>query len=200
MSLRNSRLSNLLWTAKHRLLHALKLREHMRGHPALIERVLGEVLARVPEPVVIETGCIRSRTEGTLSTVTIAARLAGRGRFYTFELEPAHIAICREICTPYNQDIHYVQGDSVGNLSRLSGAGELDRIDYAFFDSVNDGGHIFREFQTVEDRFPAGSVVMVDDVLWGAKGTQIKPYLEGSPDWDTELHNIENGILIARRR
>ena len=170
-----------------------------RGQYAVLRRELQSLLETVRQPVVVETGCIRDRYEGSDSTLLIASMIRDRGRFYTFELRPRHIEECRIVCGEFNAYIEYVQGDSVSNLAKLVGEGILDRVDFAFLDSANDADHIFSEFRAIENRFPPGAVLMVDDVLWAEKGKRILPYLEASDDWDVRVKNVENGILIARR-
>jgi predicted O-methyltransferase YrrM len=178
------------------------LRKHFgrrRAHVRILRENLGEILDRIPSPVVLETGCVRKLDEGTESTLTIASTLRGRGRFLTFELRPEHIEVCRELCRDYNADIEYVEGDSVTNLQRMVESGELGRVDFAFLDSTNDGDHTWKEFQTLEQSFVPGSILVCDDVLWADKGRVLRPYLESSDEWRTRIYNEENGILVAHR-
>jgi predicted O-methyltransferase YrrM len=86
----------------------------------------------------------------------------------------------------------------VANLERLV-AGELRRIDFAFLDSANDGDHIWREFQVIESCFAPGSILVCDDVLWADKGRILVPYIQNSAQWESEIRNVENGIMIAHR-
>ena len=169
------------------------------AHRRVLSRALKELLVRVPEPVVIETGCIRWLDEGTESTLTIASTLQGAGTFMTFELRPQHIENCRKLCADWNRYITYIQGDSVMNLWRMVREGKLAHIDFAFLDSTNDGDHTWKEFQTIEKCFVPGSVLIVDDVLWADKGRVIVPYIRGSDDWDHKILNVANGMMIARR-
>jgi len=199
MPFMESRWMNLLWKVQQRGLRRLGLKRYARGHAPIIINYLSEVLKQFPAPVVFETGCIRDLNEGTESTLTIASVLQGRGSFYSFEYEPEHIRICRELCKDYNDAIHYVEGDSVTRLKEMVGSGTLTTIHFAFFDSVNDPEHVFNEFKIVEALFPTGAVLMVDDVLWERKGEKIRPYLEQSEQWEVRIHNVENGILAARK-
>ena len=125
--------------------------------------------------------------------------MRGRGTFYTFEISKENIMICKELCKDYDQHINYVEGDSVQNLKRMVEENVLDRVHFAFFDSVNDAAHIWGEFKAVESLFKRNSIVIVDDALWGKKGELIKPHLEGSAEWKTKLYNVENGILVAKK-
>ena len=200
MSLKESRLANKIWKAKHLLLSKIGLRQYDRAHKVLLRQYLLELLETVPHPTVIETGCIRDANEGTESTLTIASTLMGRGQFYTFEISPEHIAVCQKLCEGYNQHINYIEGDSVDNLAKMVEENIIDTIHFAFFDSVNDSDHIFNEFKTVEGLFKENSIVIADDVLWGDKGRMIKPYLEADPTWETQMYNVEYGMLVAQKK
>ena len=118
---------------------------------------------------------------------------------YTFEINPDHIEECKKVCKDHNKYINYVEGDSTENLAKLAKDGTINEIDFAFFDSVNDGDHIFKEFKTVEHLFRSGSIVVVDDVIFADKGKLIRPYLEGAPDWKTKVFNVENGMLVSKK-
>ncbi len=171
-------------------------RVHHRVLPDLVKQLLNDSDHPL---VIIETGCIRNLNEGTDSTLLISSVLKDSGQFYTFELEPDHIEICKELCGENNAYINYVQGDSVTNLREYVRSGKLEKIDLAFLDSVNDGDHIWKEFKEVEAQIQPGGYVVVDDVLWADKGRVILPFLEQSPDWETEVYNYENGMVVARR-
>ena len=178
------------------------LRKHFgrpRDHRRILRRYVEEILERCPSPVVLETGCVRKLDEGTESTLTIAALVRDRGRFLTFELRPEHIAVCRQLCGELNAFIEYVEGDSVANLDRMVGSGDLQRVDFAFLDSTNDGDHTWKEFQALEKTFVPGSILVCDDVLWADKGRIVMPYLKSSNQWRTRIINEENGILVAHR-
>lgn len=170
-----------------------------RAHKRILREQTEAVLARVEQPVIVETGCIRMLDEGTESTLTIASIVRDQGRFFSFELRPEHIAISRQCCGTYDRFVRYVEGDSVGNLERHVADGTLARIDLAFLDSANDGDHIFNEFKAIEKAFVPGSVLVVDDVLWAQKGVRLVPYIEASDDWESHVFNVENGIMVARR-
>lgn len=170
-----------------------------RAHRRVLSQNLAEVLARTPEPVVVETGCIRWLNEGTESTLTIASTLQGAGTFMTFELRQEHIDNCRQLCHQWNEHITYVQGDSIMNLRKKVRDGELQRVDFAFLDSTNDGDHAFREFKEIEACFVPGSILVVDDVLWADKGRVLVPYIEASDQWRSRVLNVENGMLVAHR-
>jgi len=171
-----------------------------RGHHVILSGEIERMLRlEIINPVIVETGCIRSLTEGTESTLTIASMVKDKGTFYTFELEPRHIAICKELCAGYNQYINYIEGDSVSNLHSMVNDQTISTIDFAFLDSVNDGNHIWKEFETIEHLFHKGSTLVVDDVLWAKKGEIIRPYLEQSGDWSTKIYNVESGIMVAKR-
>jgi len=177
-----------------------KLFGRNRVHHYVLKDVLDELLNQAESPLVLlETGCIRNLNEGTDSTYIISSTVKDKGNFYTFELEPEHIAICKELCSDYNQYINYVQGDSVAGMKRLVGSGELKSIDFAFLDSVNDGDHIWNEFKVIEDYMKEGSYLIVDDVLWADKGRIILPFLKGSEQWDVKVYNMENGMAVAKR-
>ncbi len=198
-ALKESKLANKLWRLKRRLLYLLGLKNYVKAHKYILKKHLQKLLERKGNPTVIETGCIRDPNEETKSTLTISSILKGRGTFYTFELSKENIETCKKICQDYNRHIIYVQGDSVTNLKKMVGSKTLRSVDFAFFDSVNDGDHIFKEFKVVENLFNKGSIAVFDDALWEDKGRLIKPYLESSPNWKTKTYNVENGILVAEK-
>lgn len=169
-------------------------------HRHVLAAAVSRALSLFPVPVCLETGCIRNAREGTESTRVIASALQGRGRFYSFELDPAHIAICRAVCREFDGHIRYIQGDAKANLRKLRDDGTLRTVHFAFFDSASDPGQIWAEFRAVEDLFVPGSVVIVDDTVRGVKGSRIKPYLHRHPLWDTYLIYAANGMLVAVRR
>lgn len=171
-----------------------------RAHKRILAEQTAAVLDRVDVPVIVETGCIRKLDEGTESTLTIASLVRDRGRFFSFELRPEHVAISRQCCGDVDRFVTYVEGDSVANLERLVADGTLARVDLAFLDSANDGEHIFREFKAIEDRLPPGAILVVDDVLWADKGKRLVPCIEASAEWDARVFNVENGMMVATRR
>jgi predicted O-methyltransferase YrrM len=181
----------------HRILVKLDLQP--KEHKRVLRRYVREVLARVPAPICIETGCIRNPRDKTNSTLTIARTLEGHGTFYTFEYEPRHIEVCRQVCGAWNDHITYVECDSVSNLTRLVGDGTLAKIDFAFLDAANDAEHTWREFSAIEGSLAAGSVLVVDDVLRAEKGRKVLPYLRERPEWELTIYDCENGLLAARR-
>ncbi len=166
-------------------------------HPRLLRAAVEEVLRAFGTPVCVETGCIRKPQEGTMSTWAIASALE-RGRLYSFDLEPRHIEICRQVCRDYNHRIEYVRGDAKMELRRLSESGVLGVVHLALFDSLNDADQIWEEFRAIEDRFVPGSVVIVDDsVPPSKKGEKIRPYLHRRPEWETHLVYAGRGLLVA---
>lgn len=181
----------------HRILR--KYFGKQRAHLPLLKQQVEDVLQRVPDPVLLETGSIRKLDEGTESTLTIASTLLDRGVFYSFELRPEHIAISRECCGEFDRYVIYVEGDSVANLKDYVASGKLERIDFAFLDSANDGDHIWNEFQAIEGSFVPGSIMVCDDVVHADKGRVLVPYIEASDQWQSKVYNFENGMLVARR-
>lgn len=186
-----------LW---ERFTHWIARRRRIPPHPRLLAAAVGEVLRAFPDPVCVETGCIRQPGEGTMSTRAISSALE-RGRLYSFDLEPRHIEICKQVCEPYNDRIEYVQGDAKAELRRMNENGALAAVHLALFDSMNDADQIWSEFRAIEDRFVPGSVVIVDDsVPPSKKGRRVKPYLHGHPLWETHLVRSGRGLLVAVRR
>jgi hypothetical protein len=181
-----------------RLARFIGRRARVRPHPEVLSAAISEVVRRFAEPVCIETGCIRREEEGTDSTLAIARTLAGRGRFFTFELQPSHIEVCRSVCAGHLDQIEFVAGDAAANLAKHKRAGIFDELHFAFFDSADDPAITMAEFRAVEDLFVPGSIVIVDDAVRGVKGRQIKPYLSAHPAWRTRLVFAGNGMLLAR--
>lgn len=182
-----------------RCVHGVRRRRRTPPHPALLGAAVGEILRAFPEPTCIETGCIRKPGEGTMSTWAIATALE-HGRLYSFDIEPRHIEICREVCRAVNHRIRFVLGDAKAELHRLRENGTLSAVHLALFDSLNDADQIWAEFRAVEDRFVPGSIVIVDDsVPPSRKGRRIKPYLHRHPLWETHLVYAGRGLLVAQR-
>lgn len=176
-------------------------REKIRPHRQLLSAAVERLLSVFGDPVCVETGCIRRKGEGTDSTLGIATALGERGALYTFELEPAHIEICKQVCSAVNHRIRYIEGDSKANLRRLRDDGTLEVVHLAFFDSGDDPELIMEEFRAIEQLFVSGSIVVVDDVIPpSVKGKLIKPYLHGHPLWDTRVVYTWRGMLVAVRR
>lgn len=171
-----------------------------RGHKRILRKEIEGLLSRVPDPVALETGCIRKLDEGTESTLTIATLMQDRGRFYSFELRPEHIKISRECCAEMDRFVNYVEGDSVANLKAAVADGRLSEIHFAFLDSANDGDHIFNEFKAIEANLAPGALLVVDDVLWADKGRTLVPYIQASEAWSSEIFNVENGMMVASLR
>ncbi len=183
-----------------RIVRSALRRDRIRPHWLLLSEAVAQVRRCFPQPVCIETGCIREPREGTGSTLAIASTLGERGHFYTFELERAHMQTCKSVCREFNHRIHYVEGDAKANLRRLRDDGTLQVIHLAFFDSAHDPQQIWEEFRAVEELFVPGSIVLVDDVVSPAvKGKQIKPYLHGHPLWESYVIYTWKGLLIAMR-
>jgi hypothetical protein len=172
----------------------------VRPHRALLSAAVSEVLRVFPDPVCLETGCVRSETEGTDSTLAIATALGGRGRFFTFELAPRAIETCRVVCRAVLDRIRIVEGDAKVNLARLRGEGALKVVHLAFLDSADDPGQIWAEFQAIEPLFVPGSLLIVDDAIRGVKARRVAPYLRASATWETRLVYAGNGLLLAVRR
>ncbi|HUU03034.1 MAG TPA: hypothetical protein VM425_16495 [Myxococcota bacterium] len=170
----------------------------VRPHREILSAAIAEVLRLFAEPVCIETGCIRRAGEGTDSSLAIARALAGRGRFFTFELQPAHIEVCKSVCAEHLDQIEFIEGDAAANLAEYKRAGNFDKLHFAFFDSADDPAITMAEFEAVEDLFVPGSFVIVDDAVRGVKGRLIKPYLRANPSWRTRLVFAGNGMLLAQ--
>lgn len=184
-----------------RIARAVARRPKGRPHPRLLRAAVEEAVGAFPGPVCIETGSLRDPNEGTDSTRVIAATLGDRGRLYTFELEPAHLAVCREVCREFANRIEYMEGDAKLNLRRLRERGTLRQVHFAFLDSADDPEQIWEEFRAIEDLFVPGGVLVVDDVVAPAvKGRRIKPYLHRDPAWETRLVYAGKGLLVAVRR
>lgn len=171
-----------------------------RPHPRLLGAAVELIGRRFPEPVCVETGCIRDPEEGTDSTLVMAAALRSRGRLYTFELDPAHMATCREVCRAYDSGIEYVLGDAKEEIRRLREDGTLRTVHLAFLDSAEDPDQIMEEFRALEDLFVPGSLLIVDDVIFPAiKGARVRPHIDRHPDWDAWILYAWHGLLVADR-
>jgi hypothetical protein len=195
------------WIAFHlsklgqRIARAVVRRPKVRPHPRLLRTAVEETVGAFPDPACIETGSLRDPNEGTDSTRVIAATLGERGRLYTFELDPKHLAVCREVCREFADRIEYVEGDAKVNLRQWRERGTLRQVHFAFLDSADDPEQIWEEFRAIEDLFVPGSVLVVDDVVPPAvKGRRIKPYLHRDPAWETRLVYAGKGLLVAVRR
>lgn len=167
---------------------------------SILRFYLRQVLLEFPNPNIIETGCIRNPKEGTNSTLAISSILKNKGNFWSFDIDPQCIEICKNVCSRNNKYIRYIMGDSVQMLKKLVDTGVFTTINLAYFDSLNCGEHIWNEFKAVQNCLIKGSIVIVDDVMYeGRKGDRIKPYLESSKEWEIKIFDVRNGVLVAKK-
>lgn len=174
--------------------------EKFRSTRALLRFYANKTFHEFPNPNIIETGCIRDPKENTNSTLILSSVFKNKGNFWSIDINPKHIEMCKKACGGYNKYIKYMQGDSLNILKKLIYSGALDVVHLAYFDSLNDDEHIFREFKIVEGCLIKGSIVIVDDIMnGGKKGDKLRPYLEASNEWEIRLFEVRNGILVARK-
>lgn len=150
-------------------------------------------LSRVPDPVVIETGSIRSPEDwsgagffGYLIGFYLHAR--GVGQLHTVELDPAHAGFARTWTAPFGARVTTHTGDSRRFLYEWRHV--LGRkIDLLYSDSADVGTDGYQDVcleevqnATIGPARLAPPLILIDDTFWergrwGGKGGRAVPYL-----------------------
>lgn len=106
----------------------------------------------------LETGTIRSFSENHRSTLVISEALGDAGTLVSVDIEPASIAVSREICRG-RENIRWIGSDSLSYLRSVEGA----EFHFVFLDSANDPELIFQEFSLAAARMVQGGILLIDD-------------------------------------
>lgn len=140
---------------------------------------------RPTSPLIVETGCCRSREDWSAgySTYLLGCYLDGLnlGHLHTVDLSAERLAIARDLCSPWSSRITYHASDSVAWLAAFP-----DPIDVLYLDSMDTEApqhaeHCLSEVRAAEPRLHARSLLMIDDTVWSkgwkGKGALAVPYL-----------------------
>jgi hypothetical protein len=178
----------------------LKIR---RAHGSVIDHYLSELAAdsnRSERRIFVEIGA--GLTTGVIATH--ARRL--NATFYTCDINEQLLGKIAGNLAP-DMRVRPVPGDSLAVLTRI--ASEVDRVDFAFFDSAPSASRTFREFQILEPLFQPGSVIIADNAslpcAWFTfsgcrKGKILVPYLLASPLWQVIPWPHDGDSMIAALR
>ncbi len=137
------------------------------------DAVLRECSARFSQPVVVETGCARSRDDwrgAGNSTVLLGEYCQHRkGRFVSMDIDQKHCGLAREL-TRALPCVEVQCGDSVALLASFK-----DKIDLLYLDSMDtfipgSAEHGLKEFKAALPHLHERSIVVFDDTAYCAKG------------------------------
>src|SRR6185437_358159 len=148
-------------------------------------RLLRETSQRFSDPVIVETGCIRSLDDWSAgySTYLLACYLGGQGtgHLHSVDIDGAHLEFARQVVMPFGARMTFNQADSVAWLGQFSG-----RIDALYPDSLDADtpgadDHALTEIEAAFSRLSANSLVLIDDTVWTqgwqGKGAKAVPWL-----------------------
>jgi caffeoyl-CoA O-methyltransferase len=136
-------------------------------------------------------------TGGGYSTIWFANTLKNfGGKVYTMERDPIKIEIAKETFTKagLNQYIELIEGEIKDNLLNWN-----KPIDLLFIDA-NKKGYL-PYLRQLEAFLQPGSLVVADNVI--NRADMVKDYMQyvtTSPDYQTTLLTIDNGISISIRK
>lgn len=178
----------------------LKIR---RPHGAVIDRYLSGMRGELDpsgERIFVEIGA--GLTTGVIADH--ARRL--NATFYTCDINEQLLG---EIVAnlPPDMRVRPIPGDSLVAMTRI--ASEVDRVDFAFFDSAPSASRTFREFQILEPLFQPGAVIIADNAslpcAWFTfsgcrKGKILVPYLLASPFWQVIPWPHDGDSMVAAIR
>jgi hypothetical protein len=136
-----------------------------------------EELSKIPEPLIVETGCQRLPEDlgAGMSTSIFGEFLSrkGAGKLITIDIDKSHLAFCQIYTASYSKFITYVAMDSLKFLRNFD-----QPIDCLYLDSLdfpigmyagnermvqNCQQHCLSEFMAVRSLFKIGSILLVDD-------------------------------------
>lgn len=146
--------------------------------------LLREMNERFQAPVIVETGCVRSREDWSgagNSTYLLGAWIDGKGgKFISVDNSEENCNFAREYCSQWPVDI--VCSDSVEWLKKTE-----ERIDLAFLDSLDcdvqgHQEHGLEEVKAVLPKLTEKALIVIDDTVhtdgrWIGKGGRAVPFL-----------------------
>lgn len=151
-----------------------------------LDYLLQEVTSRHDNPVMVETGCIRSIEDWAgagNSTYLFSAYLygLGSGKLYSIDNDERHCSFAQSSIGQWEANVQIECADSVRWLNEYSG-----RIDLLYLDSMDVGceghaEHCLAEFNASRKNLHENSLVVVDDTTWNkgwaGKGAELVPKL-----------------------
>jgi hypothetical protein len=153
--------------------YAPLLERRAKGFRAIFERVEARaVIGGAGGPLVVETGSVRNRDDwagdGQSTRLFDAYVNHHGGRCLTVDIDPAAVALVRELCSARTKA---VKGDSVRFLAQLSKGLGHRRIDLLYLDSLDldpadahpSAFHHMKELTAVWRSVGPGTVIAVDD-------------------------------------
>lgn len=150
-----------------------------------LNRLLCEASRRFRDPVIVETGCIRSSEDWSAgySTYLLAAYLAGRGTglLHSVDADPVHLDFARHAVSPFGARISFHLADSAAWLRQFSGQIDVLYLDSRDSDEPGADSHALAEVEAAFSRLTADSLVLIDDTVWSrgwqGSGAKAVPWL-----------------------
>ena len=176
--------------------------KYMVNRQSVLKSVLDEQKKKYPFLFCVETGCIRSLKDADGHSTKVFGELLKDGILHSFELNRDHIEIAKQVCNEYLDHIIFHQGDSRELLLKVLEEVNPRQVHVAYLDSANDADLIFEEFKVIEPYLKSGSALVVDDITCPSckKGKKILPYLRSKEEWEVELFDVANGMLVCYKR
>jgi predicted O-methyltransferase YrrM len=176
---------------------SVQVMNRRRTHSEVLAEYLLQ-LAPSASPVIVEVGI-------GLTSAALAKYARDTGAtYYACDLNADLVSAVRDRIDP-DKLIKFRIGDSESVLGEI--VQEVGRVDFAFLDSAASAMKTFREFQIVEPKFEAGSILVIDNAAIPGtnqplrsrcrKGKIVVPYLLASPFWEVIGHPNDGDSMIA---
>ena len=160
------------------------------GRAATLRKALTHLFSlENKKPIMVETGCIRnidwkiSDGHSTLLFGWYCQKYGGL--LYTLEIDSEALTLCKHVTKKYKDRIKYILGDSANSILNLN----IEKIDLLYLDSANNAQIALNEYNAAKHFLHNDSIVIIDDVVSGNKGSLVGPQLK-IDGWNVEL--IEN--------
>jgi len=192
----------LVWWSKTQLERG----EHLENNPTKgerpwsVPRATGEflrafILEHAPKNI-LELG-----TSVGYSTVWMASAAAEiGGHIHTIEMQPHKCDIAkRNISDAGLSDfVTFHQGKILETIPTLPKYLKDQKIDLIFMDA--DRGHYHKYFKIIEPMITNNATIIADNAI--NMQTRMSPFLEllKDSDWNYEILNFDNGVLIAKKK
>ena len=133
-----------------------------------------ERLAGRREPLIVETGCVRSPEDwgaGYFSYVMGSwLWLRGNGHLISIDNNLEHLAVARQLLTRFGQAIELVHEDSVAWLRRNQRPMDLLYLDSLDTEHPRHAEHCLEETMAAADGLNGTSLLLIDDTPWDSGG------------------------------
>ncbi len=162
--------------------------------------------------LVQSVGATRVLEVGTFSgysALSMAAGLPSNGKLWTFDRDPAALAVARAAFnkSPHGHKIHVVEGDARVNVARV--AAEQAPLDFVFMDADKDGYITY--WDAVLPHVRPGGMIVADNTLWSGRVLHpqapsdhaivaFNAHAHADPRVETVLLTVRDGMLLARKR